>query len=389
MSPNIAKLLSGALLVAAACGGEIGPGDGNGSGTGSGTGSGSGSDEWDVKLADRQVDYNAALRIAALRLTGELPTLAEIQSVQNAGDLSAQKTVYEALVKGYMDSPKFARQMVSFWQDTLKVGGTTTFDQAAYFAAQVTVEDRPYTQLFTAQSGTCPSYDATAGTFTAGDCANGVATAAGLLTHPGPMQQFYSNMAFRRVRWVQEVFDCARFPIEVGPGQQVNGAIYTSPWPFTSVASPSNGGTVDFQDTKAVVCANCHTTMNHIAPLFANFDGNGMYTGAIAVHPPADGSPLAKISDWLPAGETTAWRFGVGAADLPSLGAAMAADKDIATCAIARVQNFAMGKGDIVDTLAVVPPDVIQAQVDAFTQNGFKLKDAMYAAFTSDDFVKF
>jgi hypothetical protein len=387
MRPTLA-ILSG-VLFAAACGGQIGPGDGNGSGTGSGSGSGSSGDEWDQKLADRQVDYNAALRIAALRLTGELPTLAEIQSVQNAGDAAAQKTVYEALIKGYMASPKFTRQMVSFWQDTLKLGGTTTFDQAAYFAAQVTVENRPYTDLFTAKNGTCPSYDANAGTFTAGDCSNGVPTAAGLLTHPGAMQQFYSNMAFRRVRWVQEVFDCARFPIEVGPGQQVNGAIYTGPWPFNSIGAPSNGGTIDFQDTKAVVCANCHVTMNHIAPLFANFDDKGQYTGAIAVHTPADGSPLAKLSDWLPAGETTAWRFGVAAPDLPSLGAAMAADKDVQTCAIARVWNFALGKGDIVDTLAVVPPDVIQSQVDAFTANGMKLKDAMYAVFTSDDFVKF
>jgi Protein of unknown function (DUF1549) len=387
MRANI-KLLVGALFVAAAaCGGEIsGPGDGSGTGSGSGSGSG---DEWDQKLADRQVDYNAALRIAALRLTGELPTLAEIKSVQNAGDLTAQKTVYEALVKGYMDSPKFARQMVSFWRDTLKLGGTQSYDQAAYFAAQVTVENRPYTQLLTAQNGTCPSYDPNAGTFTAGDCSNGVATAAGLLSHPGVMQQFYSNMAFRRVRWVQEVFDCARFPIEVGPGVQVNGAIYTSPWPFASVAAPSNGGTIDFQDTKAVVCANCHTTMNHMAPLFANFDENGQMTGAIAVHTPADGSPLAKISDWLPAGEVPAWRFGVPVSDLPSLGAAMAADHDVQTCAIARVWNFALGKGDIVDTLAVVPPDVIKAQVDAFTANGMKMKDALYAVFTSDDFVKF
>ena len=367
MRPNIATLLSGALLVAAACGGEIGPGDGMGSGTGSGSGSGSGSDEWTQKLGERVIDYNAALRIAALRLTGELPTLAEIQSVQNAGSADAQKTVYEALVKGYMDSPKFARQLVSYWQDTLKLGGTTTFDQAAYFAAQVTVEDQPYTNLFTAAHGTCPSYDPNAGTFTAADCSNGVATAAGLLTHPGPMQQFYSNMAFRRVRWIQEVFDCARFPIEVGPGVTVNGsAIYTSPWPFTSVATLSTGGTIDFQDTKAVVCANCHTTMNHIAPLFANFDENGQMTGAIAVHTPADGSPLATMADWLPTGETLAWRFGVPAADLPTLGADMAADPAIQACGVARAWNFAMGKGDIVDTIAIVPPTTIQAQVAVF-----------------------
>ena len=28
-------------------------------------------------------------------------------------------------------------------------------------------------------------------------------------------------------------------------------------------------------------------------------------------------------------------------------------------------------------------------QVDAFTQSGFKMKDLIYAVYTSDDFVKF
>jgi hypothetical protein len=204
------------------------------------------------------------------------------------------------------------------------------------------------------------------------------------------MEQFYSNMAFRRVRWVQEVFDCARFPIEIGDGQTVNGtALYTAPWPFESVATLDTGGAVDFRDTKAVVCANCHATMNHIAPLFAHFDDQGMWSDSIAVHLPTDGSPLASMADWLPDGETTAWRFGVPAPDLPSLGADMATDRDVAACAIARSWDFALGKGDIVDSLQAVPVDVIQAQVDAFIGNGYKLKDAMYAVFTSDDFVKF
>ena len=43
-------------------------------------------DEWDDKLAEREVDYNAALRIAALRLTGELPTLVELDAIASAPD---------------------------------------------------------------------------------------------------------------------------------------------------------------------------------------------------------------------------------------------------------------------------------------------------------------
>ena len=52
-------------------------------------------DEWDDKLADRVLDYNAALRVAALRLTGELPTLVEMSGVATAAD---PKSAYETQV---------------------------------------------------------------------------------------------------------------------------------------------------------------------------------------------------------------------------------------------------------------------------------------------------
>ena len=69
--------------------------------------------------------------------------------------------------------------------------------------------------------------------------ANGLTT-AGVLTDPGAMAQFYSNMAFRRVRWVQETFVCTKFPAEYSatPVAMGNGQ-FTSPWPFTSIT----GGT--------------------------------------------------------------------------------------------------------------------------------------------------
>ena len=67
----------------------------------------------------------------------------------------------------------------------------------------------------------------------------------------------------------------------------------------------------------------------------------------------------------------------------------MAADPDVAKCGVARMWNFALGKEDIVDQLVDVPPATIKAQVDAFTQNGFKVKDLLVAIFTADAFVKF
>jgi hypothetical protein len=67
----------------------------------------------------------------------------------------------------------------------------------------------------------------------------------------------------------------------------------------------------------------------------------------------------------------------------------MAADPEVAACGVARIWNWALGKTDVVDTLQIVPPATIQAQVDAFTRNGFKMKDLIFAVFDTDDFAKF
>ena len=91
----------------------------------------------------------------------------------------------------------------------------------------------------------------------------------------------------------------------------------------------------------------------------------------------------------MPAGEGFAWRYGVPVTDLPSLGAAMAADTNVSKCGVARIWNWALGKSDIVDTLQEVPLATIQAQVDTFNTSGHKMKDLIFAVYTSDDFVKF
>jgi len=214
---------------------------------------------------------------------------------------------------------------------------------------------------------------------------------AGILTNPGIMAQYYANMAFRRVRFVQETFVCSKYPAEFSATPKPMGAgTYTSPWDFASITGGA-AARINFQDTSAVICANCHTTMNHIAPLFANFNENGAYTaGAIQVKVPSTGTPTATLADWLPAGQQTlAWRNGKTVTDLPSLGAAIAADPDVARCAVNRVWNFAMSRGDIVNDLATIPPVVTDPLVQSFTANGMKLKAVIRSVFTSDDFVKF
>src|SRR5262249_28494190 len=143
-------------------------------------------------------------------------------------------------------------------------------------------------------------------------------------------------------------------------------------------------GRINFQDASAVVCANCHTTMNHMAPLFANFDANGMYQTSIQVKVPVQGLPSAQMSDWLVSGEVTSYGHGEPVADLAALGAAMAQDPDVAQCAVARVYNWAMSKTDIVNDLATVPDSIVQPLTQSFVSGGYKLKSTIRQVFVSD-----
>jgi hypothetical protein len=342
-------------------------------------------DDWAERLDQRRPNYGAALRTAALRLVGELPTVADLEQVTGP-DAGLR---YRALIEQYLDDPRFARQMLDYWRDRFRMGGTAELDAAPAFAAWLSTEGRSLFELFTATTGTCPTVTA-AGVVTPRDCANGVTTHAGVLTNPGVLRHFASNMAFRRVRWVQEVFACAAFPAEVGTPRPIgDGATYTAPWDFDSIAGPDTGGRVDFLDVSGVVCANCHASMNHIAPLFATFGDDGSQQAQMVVRIPIEGEPEATMADFLPPGQTPAWRLGVPTPDLPSLGAALAADPAVASCLVTRAWNWALGRGDVVSTLATVPPSVIGDLTNDWKAGGASMKDLLLRVFTSDDFTRY
>jgi hypothetical protein len=345
-------------------------------------------------LAARTVDYGQSLRTAALKLVGALPTMDEQAAVTDA-------TSYAAQIDKYLADTRFAGRLLSYFQDMMKMGGTLTaqvgnnnvnvsLDTAPTFATELVMNDRPFTDLFTATTNTCPTLDPATGAFTDAACAtsNGQNT-VGVLTDPGAMAQFFSNMAFRRVRWLQETFVCTKFPAEYSATPvAMGGGQYVSPWPFASVSGGA-GALINFQDTSAVVCANCHSTMNHIAPLFANFNAAGAFQTTIQVHTPTPTAPLSKLTDWLPTGmQGFAWRFQKPVTSLTDLGAAIAADSDVANCQVARAWNWFMSKTDIVNDLSVVPNSVISSLETQFTTGGYKLKPVMKAILVSEDFTK-
>lgn len=349
---------------------------------------------------DSQVDYIEALRTAALKIVGNIPTLSEIENVRTAAN---QQAAYESLVDAYFADARFARRMVEFWKNTMRAGNFTgsqppSLDTAPVFAARVTVEGLDFTSLFTAEFNTCPTFDPASAKFIDGNCGPNGPVTAGLLTDRGLLKHYYGPLAFRRVRFFQEVFACSKMPAEwKSPEKLDNGASYTSPWPFDSIAGKANGGSIDFLDYSSSVCANCHTTINHRVPLWAPFDENGEYQAPFgsgqdetyAVLTPLPGTPNAKRSDYLPFGQSTAWKVNVPAATLKELGQTMAKDPEVQACAVRRAWNYAMSKGDIVYDFAPVPMSVIEPLVAEFQASGFNLKKTLRSIFVHPDFVRF
>jgi hypothetical protein len=353
-------------------------------------------------LDSRKVDYGEALRIASLKLGDELPPLGDIKQIANAPSDADRKRIYESLVDARIASPKFNAIMVKFFKDTFRTGqegkpqnGMPNKDTAANFAAQIVVEGRSWKELFTASSGTCPTFDVATGAFTKADCPAGpVAKAAvGVLTDPGLQAQYFANMAFRRARFVQETFACSKFPSEFSAKPVPMGSgTYTNPRSFEEITGKQNTPTalIDFQDTASVVCANCHGTLNAQATLFLNFDEKGILQTTPQVLVPVPKTPKATLADFMPAGKQVfAWRLGTPVVDLKGFGEAMAADPEVARCAVNRVWNYALSRGDIVNDLASIPSVVTESLAKEFSANGMVIKETLRAIFKSEDFVKF
>ena len=340
-----------------------------------------------------------ALRSAALKLTGNYPTLAEIKQLQNATD---QTAVYSQLIDSYINRPTFNQQILQFWRNTFQMGGSlpvqtptgvvnVNLEFAPTYAAYLIAKGENFSKLVTGDTGTCQTYNPATDTFTATPCSN--AAAVGILTDQGVQAQFYSAMAFRRVRWFQEALLCSRFPAETtGAKVQYAGGVYNSPWDLKTTSGALNDpkALVDFQDTSSLICANCHSTMNHQAPLFANFGPTGMYVAsAIQVKTPVAGNPDSKLVDWIPAGEPLSYRFGQPTPTVKEFGAAMAADPAFKACMATRIWNWAMSRGDVVVDQAILTPDFsaqLTQQVDAKNWN---LKEFIRAVYKSAYFIRY
>jgi len=403
-----------------------------------------GSQKEETELDKREVDYSEALRTASILIVGDSPTLSEIYEL---GDLPSgqQRDKYEELIDKKLSDPRFADTLVEFFKYTFKMGGAATVsgeptrDTAPTFAARTVYEEKDWRNILTQETNTCPTYNPLTKMFSDGNCMNlpGGMNHSGILTDPGAQSLYYGNLSFRRNRFYHETFLCRSGneqaggeptdqPPTMSPCSGVNPIPgYQNKWPVNEIAGSCNGGRVDFHAYNASnVCANCHATWNHRSPLFSQFDSKGILqpltsNGEYSVFVPVEGSPRAKMSDWLcidpskcPNGgnNVTAWKKimkvnGVDSAALAGtineLGKVMSQDDEVIECAVKRIWNYSMGKADIAEIGGrswVSLPDrkdenpellTMSKLVFQFKGNGYNLKKVFRMILVSDDFTRF
>ena len=407
------------------------------------TGSGNKPQVEKTELDEREIDYSEALRTASILIVGNAPTLSQIYEL---GDLpqDQQQTKYIELIDKMLVDPRFADTLIEFYKYTFKMGGASTVpgeptrDTAPFLAARTVYEDKDWRNILTQDSNTCPTFNLMTHTFIDGSCNNLPAGMkhSGILTDPGVHSLFFGNLSFRRNRFYHETFLCRSGneqsggePTDMPPkdppcsdSAQIPG--YQNKWPVNEIAGACNGGRVDFHAYNVGnICSNCHSTWNHRAPLFSQFDSKGVYqmltpAGEYAVLVPVAGSPKAKLSDWLCVGQTcpnggnntTAWKKSMNvdgvetlasAANLTEFGQQMSKDDEVIECAVKRIWNYSMGRADITEIGGrswVSLPDrkdpnsqllTSSKLVSLFKLNNYSLKSVFKAILVSDDFTRF
>jgi hypothetical protein len=104
---------------------------------------------------------------------------------------------------------------------------------------------------------------------------------------------------------------------------------------------------------------------------------------------PVPGEPTAQLRDFLPMGETPAYRFGKPVKDLKELGDAIAADPAFPRCMATRIWNWALSRPDVVEDQATLTEALATELATELTNNKWNLKALTYKVFTNESFVRF
>ena len=104
---------------------------------------------------------------------------------------------------------------------------------------------------------------------------------------------------------------------------------------------------------------------------------------------PVPPNGLSVATDWLPTGEGYAWRLGKPVADLPGLGAAIAADPNLPVCVASRMWNWAMSRGDVVNEGSVLTDALANPMAAAFVADNYNMKNMIRRVFNDPNYVRY
>ena len=343
------------------------------------------------------VDYEHALRAASIKLTGNLPSLAEIKQVRDTSD---QKGEYEKLVDTYMKRPTFAAQIVDFFRDSFNNGGqrqingqNINMDLARRRTPRAGGEISRSPTWSRRAPNTCQTLD----------------TGRGDVHVDGLPERERGRRAHRRRRAGAVLLEHGlpsralgagdlRLPASSRPRPPARHAAADgrrrTPRRGRSSQSPAGRRRARASTSRTTRRSSAPTataTMNHQSRRCSrNFDDAGAPMARrpqvpVPIREPDRGARRLAAG----VGEDRLVAHGSPAADIPALGAAIAADPEFARCMATRVWNWALSRPDVVDDDASITPDWRRTLATELTASNWNLKPHDPSVFTSDAFVRF
>jgi hypothetical protein len=202
-----------------------------------------------------------ALRTASLRTTLSLPSADDIDSISSAADLKHQ---YDTLVDEYVTGEGLRAAFLDYFRVVTGMGpddpdtDETDEDDVAQLIVHVIMNDRPYSEIYTAQY----RVDSNSIEILGQDSGAPLNELAGIMTLKAWLAFYTGNdFLFNFVREVARFGECYQYP-DPDPTAYV--------WDENNIAEkylPSGG----------VGCNNCHQTMNVRRSVWYKFDDQGNY----------------------------------------------------------------------------------------------------------------
>lgn len=247
--------------------------------------------------------YAQALKTVSLRLRGVTPPIAHTQDVLTNG-----RSAYLDYVDQYLDpvaNENLARTLRDFYRAMFLMGGNIDgidYDQVPNLAAHLVVNDKPVTEMLTAEYCVGPDL------LPLPDCTDGAPAGqrAGVISNKAFLEKFgqADTVNMRRISVVHQIFSCGIYPDPLeNPPPLVRTNTPESAWPINDNGTPDDPND-DFPDPQLAPfvddpagpsprihkkyqtklpsasgarCHDCHGLLNARRPVFTFYDTEGVY----------------------------------------------------------------------------------------------------------------